>query len=297
MSLKIFITGANGFIARNVIEQLGSKYNFVAPSHKELDLLDTRSVDQFFLRHKHFDAVIHTANIGGTRKTKDSSKTLFFNLKIFFNIVRNENKFDKLINLGSGTEYGKQKPITSVLEKDFDRSVPEDFYGFYKYICTKVIEKHNKFINLRLFGVYGKHEDWTIRFISNAICKSIFGLPITISQNVYFDYLCIDDFVKILDYFINHKVRFKTYNVGIGKSTDLLTIARKINRLAPKKSKIIIRYKGLGNEYTCDNSRLLSEIGKFKFTDFDRTLSDLYDWYLTNKKKIRKQELYDDHFN
>ena len=297
MSLKIFITGANGFIGKNILELLSNKYSFYSPTHKDLDLLNYSQVESFFRNNRLFDVVIHTAIVGGNRKVPNTPEVAITNLQMFFNIARNRQYFKKMIHFGSGIEFGKEKPIRKVKEIDFDLRVPCDGFGLYKYICAKYIENSDKIINLRLFGVYGKHEDWTIRFISNAICKSIFGLPITISQNVYFDYLCIDDFVKILDYFINHKVRFKTYNVGIGKSINLLTIARKINRLAPKKSKIIIRYKGLGNEYTCDNSRLLSEIGKFKFTDFDRTLSDLYDWYLTNKKKIRKQELYDDHFN
>lgn len=289
MSLKIFITGANGFIARNITEQLGNKYNFVAPSHNELDLLITSSVDKFFLRHKHFDIVIHTANIGGTRTTNDSCQTFLSNLKIFFNIVRNENKFDKLINLGSGAEYGKHKPIKKFNEKDFDKRVPEDFYGFYKYVCSKVIENHDKFINLRLFAVYGKYEDYQIRFVSNAICKSILGFPITIHKNAFFDYLYIDDLVKIIDFFINHKTTFRIFNVGRGKPLDLLTIAKKINKIAPKKQKIIVRNRGLGNEYTCDNLRLLEEIGTFKFSDFDKTLEDLYRWYSAIKPNLVRE--------
>lgn len=286
---KIFITGANGFIARNVIEQLDSKYNFVAPTHKDLDLLDTRSVDNFFLHHKHFAAVIHTANIGGTRKTEDSSQIFFSNLKIFFNIVRNEKRFDKLINLGSGAEYGKQKPIVSVLEKDFDKRIPDDLYGFYKYICSKVIEKNNKFVNLRLFAVYGKHEDYEIRFISNAICKSILQLPITVNKNVFFDYLYIDDLVKIIDFFINHKTTFRVFNVGRGKKIDLLTIAGKINKITSKKQKIVVKSKVLDNEYTCNNLRLINEIGKFKFSDFDKTLKILYAWYLSIKPTLKRE--------
>ena len=134
------------------------------------------------------------------------------------------------------------------------------------------------------------------RFISNAICKSIFGLPITMNKNVYFDYLYIDDFVEILDYFINHKTQFNTYNVCRGISVNLLTIAKKINGIAQKKSKIIVNQRGLGNEYTANNTRLLNEIGSFKFKDFDLSLIELYTWYHNNRKSIKRAELLDDHF-
>lgn len=104
------------------------------------------------------------------------------------------------------------------------------------------------------------------------------------NQNVYFDYVYINDFVKIIDYFINHNPKEKFFNIGRGIKIDLLTIAHRINKIADKKSKIIIKNKGLNNEYTCDNSLLLKELRLFKFTDFDKSLVELYNWY----KSIRK---------
>ena len=41
----IFITGAKGFIGRNLTEKLNKKYNLLTPSHKELDLLNEKNVD------------------------------------------------------------------------------------------------------------------------------------------------------------------------------------------------------------------------------------------------------------
>ena len=103
------------------------------------------------------------------------------------------------------------------------------------------------------------------------------------NQNVFFDYTYINDFVRIVDYFINHKAKHKFYNIGRGKKIDILTIANKINKISNKKSKITIKNMGLNNEYTCDNSRLVNELKKFNFTDFDKSLVELYNWY---KNKI-----------
>ncbi len=57
-------------------------------------------------------------------------------------------------------------------------------------------------MELRLFGVFGPHEDYAIRFISNAICKALFGLPITLRQNRTFSYLFIDDLGPIVERFL-----------------------------------------------------------------------------------------------
>lgn len=295
--LRVFITGSSGFIARNILAQLAGKYDFVAPTHREIDLLSYSSVDNFFKKNKYFDSVIHTAVIGGNRKVPNTPQIAVDNLKMFFNLVRNRDYFGRMIHLGSGIEYGKGRPLRQVREGDFDKYVPQDNFGFYKYLCGKYIENSSGITNLRLFGVFGKYEDASIRFISNALCKSILGMPITIHQNVFFDYLYVLDFIKILDYILTHKTNYKSYNVGTGERIDLVTIANKINQIVPQKSKVLIRVKGLANEYTCNNNRLKNELGSFKFTQFDRSLVELYNWYLEHKTNLRKKDFLDDHFS
>lgn len=286
--LKVFLTGGTGFIGKNILEQLGKKYNFLAPSRQELDLKDPYKVENF-LKTYTIDIVIHSAKIGGTRKVPNTVEIAEINTRIFLNIARNEKYFSKMIFIGSGADYDVSRPLVKVKEEEFDRVVPKDSFGFYKYICSKYIEKADKIINLRLFGIYGKYEDYELRFISNAICKNIFNLPITMRQNVFFDYVYINDFIKILDYFIRNNSKEKFYNIGIGKPIDLLTIAKTVNRISENKSKIIIKKKGLNNEYTCDNSRLLKEIPNLRFTDFKNSVEELYSWYKSIKSSLKKE--------
>jgi GDP-L-fucose synthase len=288
--VRILITGANGFLGKHLREYLVDRYTLLVPSHKELDLLDENAVDNFFQTHK-IDVVIHTALVGGSREEEAAESALEQNLRMFFNIVRNKKHFKKMIHCGSGAEYDKRFPIAGVKEEDFDKRVPADEYGFSKYLCSKYIENSEGIVCLRIFALFGKGEDYRYRFISNAMCRNIFGLPITMRQNVYFDYIYIKDFVRIVEYFINNKAKHKFYNIGTGKRVNLKTIARKINAMADKESKIIIKSKGLNNEYSCDNERLLNEISGFKFTDFDTYMKELYVWYNENKSLINKSSL------
>jgi len=279
---NLFITGARGFIGKNLVEKFSEKYNLLTPGHKELDLLDEKVVDDFFNKNK-IDVIINCAVIGGSRKEEHVDSSLSNNLRIFFNLLKNKDKYKKMIHLGSGAEYDKSKPIIKVKETDFDKVIPKDEYGFFKYICSKYIKKEKDIVCIRIFGLFGKHEDYRYRFISNAIVNNLKGLPITMNQNVFFDYTYINDFVRIVDYFINHKAKHKFYNIGTGKKIDILTIANKINKISDKKSKIEVKNAGLNKEYTCDNSRLMDELKKFSFTDFDKSLVELYNWY---KNKI-----------
>lgn len=275
---NLFITGAGGFIGKNLVEKFEGKYNLLTPGHKELDLLDEKAVDDFFNKNK-IDLVINCAVIGGSRKEEHVDSSLSDNLRIFFNLLKNKDKYKKMIHLGSGAEYDKSKPIVKVKETDLGKTIPKDEYGFFKYICSKYIEKEKNVVCVRIFGLFGKYEDYRYRFISNAILNNLKGLSINMNQNVFFDYTYVNDFVRIVDYFINHKTKHKFYNIGTGKRIDILTIANKINKISNKKSKIKVKNTGLNNEYTCDNSRLKIELKKFSFTDFDKSLKELYHWY------------------
>ena len=293
MKKNILITGGSGFIGQNFKELLFSKYTIYSPSHQDLELTDEKKVEGFFKKNI-IDTVIHCANIGGTRNTTQLNDIVPINLRMFLNLLRCKRYYKKLIFLGSGAEYNKNQPLVKVKETDFDKSVPVDDYGFYKYVCSRFIEREKNIVNLRLFGLYGKHEDYLLRFISNAIVKNLLLLPIDINQNVYFDYLYINDLIRIIDYFINHETKYNIYNVSSGLKIDLITIARKINAISPFQSKFIIRKQGLNNEYTASNTRLTREMKDFKFTSIEEGISDLYKWYgkrldLIDRKKIISQ--------
>lgn len=293
MKKNILITGGSGFIGQNFKERFSSKYSIYSPTHQDLELTEEKQVEGFFKKNK-IDAVIHCANIGGTRNTIQLSDIVSVNLRMFLNLLKSKRYYKKMIFLGSGAEYDKRQALVKVKETDFDISVPVDDYGFYKYVCSRLIEREKNIVNLRLFGIYGKYEDYSLRFISNAIVKNLLLIPIDINQNVFFDYLYINDLIRIIDYFINHETKFNFYNVSSGIKIDLITLARKINAISPYRSKIIIRRKGLNKEYTASNTRLTKEIKGFKFTSIEEGISDLYKWYrkrldLIDRKKIISQ--------
>jgi len=293
---KIFLSGASGFIGKNILAQLGEKYNFFSPSHKQLDLLNSGLVEKYFKKYGPFDVVLHTAIVGGNRKTGDSKDYAMDSMRMFFNVASNNNFLKRFFYFGSGIEYGKEKPIKKYSENYFGERIPQSNWGLYKYICAKHVEDSSNFINLRLFGVFGKYEDWRIRFISNAICKNIYNLPITINQNIVTDYLYIDDLIIILDKFLNTQVKYKDYNVTPDSSIDLITLAKKINKAAKNKVKIIVNQRGLGNEYTGSNKRLTNEFKDIDFTKIDNAISQLYNWYLIRKNKIKRNDLLEDYF-
>jgi GDP-L-fucose synthase len=287
--MKILITGGNGFIAKNLFEQLNKEYEIVSMNSKELNLLDSLKVFEF-LKNNRFDIIIHTATYDAAPKhsTKDPNKVLENNLKMFFNIVRCKDYFNKMIFFGSGAEYNRKNWVPKMKEDYFDKHIPEDQYGFSKYLMTKYALSNNKIYNIRLFAVFGKYEDWRVRITSNICYNIILNQPVVINQNKYYDFLYIDDLVKIVKWFIENDPKEKVYNVCTSKVIDFKTIAEKIIKFSGKNLNIFINEKELGKEYSGDNSLLLNELKNFKFSSFDESIKSLYEWYDKNKEVLFK---------
>ena len=276
----LLVTGGTGFIGRNTLEYFRDIVTIIAPTHTQLDLLSQDAVDNFFREHE-IDYVIHCANIGGNRKCQGFVDSVGQNTRIFFNILENSQHFEKLIHFGSGAEYNKCRSLFRIPEASFGEYIPVDDYGFSKYLISKYIEKSDNCVCLRLFGVFGKYEDYEYKFISNSLIKNLLRMPIYIRQNVYFDWLYINDLMKIVAHFIEQDTPHRAYNITPGSSLDLITIANMINQNSSFKSEIIVETKGLNYDYSGDNSRLLTRMNDFQFTPMTSALSELRDYYIS----------------
>jgi len=285
---KLFLTGGSGFIGRNVIEILGGEYEISAPSHAELDLLDSQAVREYF-RGKKFDAVIHSAIKPGHRNAKDLTGLLYANTRKFVNIAQNDAAWGKMIYLGSGLVYNPDYYTPKMREIFFGQFPPVDELSYGKYLCSFMsVKSCGRIIDLRPFGVYGKYEDYAIRFISNAICKTLFDLPITIHQNRRFDYIHVSDLIGVIKYFVENPAKHAAYNVTPDESAELLSIAEQVRAVSGKNMPVSVKTPGMGVEYSGDNTLLKAEFPGFITTGMPEGIRGLYNWYSARKDKLDK---------
>lgn len=280
---NILLTGSGGFIGSHLKNFLKNKYNLFTPRSYELNLLDKGSLEKFFNENK-IEFIIHCASCGARIK---SDATLYDtanpNIQMFKNLADFVNDSCPMITIGSGAEYDKSKPVVKVKEEEFGKFVPKDPYGYSKYIISKEIEKRENILNLRVFGIYGFGED-SSRVTGCIINANIKKEPIILNQNVKFSFIWIDDFCKIVEYFLNHKTKEKFLNITPSESIEIVDLAKIVNDFSDYKSEIIVKKSGLNNEYTGDNSKLLNEIGKFDFTSYKDGLKIYYEKQQKNNK-------------
>lgn len=271
--MKILITGSNGFIGGNLKEFFLKKaYSVFSPKREQLNLIDKEKIKNYLAENK-FDVIIHSAV---TLTSIDE------NLKMYFNFSELNNLYGKLICIGSGAEFDRENYIPKMNEDHFGKFIPskDDIYGFSKYqIARDIINKNINIFNLRVFGIFGKYEDYRRRLISNNICKKLCGNKVSINQNAYFDFLYIDDFCKIVEKFIKANPRDNTYNICTGEKVDFLTLINIVNNIEYNGSEVEVLNKGMGFEYTGDNSRFKNEFGEFDFIKHEKSINSLYYWY------------------
>ena len=280
---KLLLTGSGGFIGKNLKEYLKNKYTLLTPRSYELNLTDENAVKEYFAANK-IDFVIHCGSTGGARGIQDRDTTVEDNLAMVDNILRYKKENTRVILFGSGAMYDKSRPLHKVNETEIGKTVPKDLYGKSKMLIAEKIKDRNDVVCLNIFACYGYGEKEN-RFPSYAINRVLEGKDIEINQNVIFDYLFVEDMQRIVEHFITNIPKSNIINITPTESVSLLEIANIVKTFSENDIRISINNPVMNNEYTGDNSKLLSEIKSFEFTSIKDGLKKLYTY---NQKNIIK---------
>jgi GDP-L-fucose synthase len=296
--MRVLVTGASGFIGRNLVEHLSRSHEVLAPTHAELDLTDPGALDEWFAEHE-VDVVVHGAVRPGNRNASDPSRQLWTNLRMFFGLMHNAHRFGRLVFLSSGAVYDVERQLDRVVEEHLGTSLPSDEHGLSKYTIARYLEQVHRtgaadVVELRLFGVFGKYEDYAIRFVSNAICKSLLDLPITLRQNRTFSYLYVNDLGPIVERFLAGRHAEAAYNVVPDWTDDLYDLAEQVKARSGKDLPIIVGAPGNGLSYCASNARLRRELPDLSFTPVGTAVDALCNWYAANLGAIDRSALFTD---
>jgi len=249
---------------------------------------------QDFLRRERPDVIVHGATKPAHRNAADLSRIVETNERMFFNLARDRDLCPRMVFLSSGAVYDAQHHQSRMPETYFDAHVPADEHGFSKYVIAKYIEQAEHIVELRVFGIFGPHEDYAIRFISNAICKTLFGLPVTLRQDREFSYLWVEDLVPVVAHFATHEGAHRAYNVAPDEVVSLQNLARLVVEISGKDLPILVGAAGEGTPYSADNARLRSELPGLEFTPVREAIERLYRWYAERRDTIDRSQLLSD---
>lgn len=286
--MRILLTGGTGFVGRHLIAGLSGRYEIVAPTHAELDISDSVAMDSYFHRNS-FDGVIHAAVKGGPGVFEST-------LRGYWNVAKQNARVQRILYFGSGAEFGKHRDLVKVPETVVGDVTPQDAYGLAKLLCNQLARQTRNIVNLRLFGIFGEHEGYAAKFISNAVAKALTGLPIAIRQDVIFDYLWINDLVRMIPFFLESDRGVADVNVTPTESISLRDIADLVVAEVGSDTPITVESPGMNWQYTGDNQRLLTVLGGFDFTSVANGISHLVRHYRRHQADLDRDALVRDDY-
>ncbi len=270
----LLLTGSGGFIGKNLKSYFKDSYILLTPRSFEFDLTNKEAVDAYFKKNS-IDCIIHCASIGGARGIEDEERTIEANMAMVENLLSAKAKNCRMVLFGSGAMYGKDRPIQKLHEDTIGDYEPKDLYGQSKITISKKIKALSDVVCLNIFACYG-YDEKESRFPSYAIMQNLKKEDIVINQNVIFDYLFVEDMQRIVAYFLENQPKNNIINITPTQAISLYEIAEIVNEISEHKSKIIIKNKELGNEYTGSNTRLLEEFQHIEFTEYHTGLEKLF---------------------
>ena len=273
---KIFITGGTGFIAGHLTNAFKDEASIIAPPHGDLDASDAAQVRDCLRKHAP-DLIFHCATQGGLRGVADAPDTMQKNLAMLDNLLRFKKDSARLVFFSSGAMYDKSRNLQKIKESDLGKCVPRDLYGLSKMKAALSLRNRKDALCLTIFGCYGIGERET-RFPTYAVSRVLKKEPVVIRQNVVFDYLFIDDLIKIVRTLKKQFPADNILNATPTQSVSLTEIAETVNSFAEEKSDIRVLNAAAGNAYTGDNALLLKNCPNLTFTPYVQGLRALYDF-------------------
>lgn len=288
MKKTVLITGAGptGVTGRAIREYLENDYVILAPSSKELDLTDDAAVRSYFDAH-HIDFVVHCAtyrsNISQTTHLVDEE--LESNLRMYFALASQSEKFEKMVYLGSGAEYDKSRPIVNIKEEQFGESIPKNKYGLGKYIMNQHCRSSKNIYNLRMFGTLNTYERYTKNVVCNLCAKAAIGLPLTLKRDVLFSWVDIRDVAQAIKFIFEHEAKRHDYNVALPTPYRLSEIAGIIQELAGLKNPVEFQQEGLSNEYTCNVENINADFN-LNYSSIHKSIESILLYWMEHKDNI-----------
>ena len=171
---KIYIAGHKGLVGSAIVKNLESKgyTNLVYRTHRELNLLDAKAVEEFFQVEKPEYVILAAAKVGGiVANNIYRADFIYENLQIQNNVIHQAYKsgVEKLLFLGSTCIYPKNAP--QPMSEDSLLTSPLEYtnepYAIAKIAGIKMCESYNiqygtNFISVMPTNLYGPNDNFDL---------------------------------------------------------------------------------------------------------------------------------------
>lgn len=330
---KILVTGGLGFIGSHTVVELQNEgfevviiddlsnssidvlenitsITGVKPTYENLDLKNKGDIEDFFIKHKNIQGVIHFAASKAVGESVEKPLKYYHNnisTLVYLLEEMAENNVSNIIFSSSCTVYGHADKMPITEEAPFKTA--ESPYANTKQIGEEILAGTAKVtdlnaISLRYFNPIGAHESAKIGelpigvpqnlipFITQAVAGireqlSVFGNDYDTPDGTPIrDYIHVVDLAKAHTIAMkrllekNHKTSFEVFNIGTGKGSTVLEVIKAFEDATNQKVnyKIVDRREGDVTAYYADTAFANEELGWQAQLTLKSALASAWKW-------------------
>jgi len=303
---KIFVAGGqSGLIGTAIVRNLKSKgyKNIIIKTRKQLDLLDSKRVERFFIREKPEYVFLAAALVGGIWANKTQKADFIYdNLQIQNNVIYNAWKYKvkKLLFLGSSCIYPKhaKQPIKESAFMTGPLEETNDAYAVAKIAGIKMCQSFNEqyktnFISVMPTNLYGPNDNFDLQtsHVIPALVRKLHEAKIGNKKVVvlwgsgkaYREFMFVGDAADALVFLMRKYNESEIINVGTGNDLTISQLANMVKTAINFKGKIkwdITKPDGIPRKLL-DISKL-KKLGWRPKTSLEQGIKNEYEWYLNN---------------
>lgn len=287
---KIYVAGHTGMVGSAITRLLtqAGYSNLITQTHSELDLLDQKAVQDFFLSQKPQVVIMAAAKVGGIQANIASpADFLYENLVIQNNLIHSsyQNSAQKVLFLGSSCIYPRDcpQPMSEAYLLTGPLEPTNEGYALAKIAGLKLCDYYHRQYGLDTAALmpcnlYGPNDSFDlqkshvlsalIKRFSDAVDSKLPEITLWGTGTAKREFMYVDDLARAVLFFMN-RPEFSGF-INIGTGTDL-TIKELAEKIAAK-----VGYTGQINWDTSKPDgmpRKCLDVSKMKSAGFEPTVS------------------------
>lgn len=309
---KIYVAGHNGLLGSALIKKLKLKgyENIIVKSHKELDLMNQESVNNFF-KEQELEYIFLAAGMTGGIISNSKYPAIFLhnNISIQNNIFSAANNYNirHIIFYGSSCVYPKNcsQPIkeeyllTGRIEETSEAYAIAKIAGIIACKSYNNQFNTNRFISLIPNSMYGPRDNFDLEnsHVLPALIRKFHDAKIEKKEKVTLygtgnprrEFIFSEDVADASIFTMNNIEKFQNthYNIGTGIDYSIKELANIVSQVVDYRGEIewdISRPDGSPRKLL-DSSKFIN-IGWKPSIDIQDGIKITCEWYIENKNKL-----------